>query len=223
MIWILFYYNSLPDAPEGCRLFSNAVMHRDFFKCNPTNTGHYQYPKFETLSYDEGCHRREVNNFLNKNESEKYVAFYTRYTTLSGEGKNKIIGYFKVGEKFEKPNRGFLASESILLPKDKCIEINYNSRGVPVSWGNSSVRNDVDRILSMLITKPTTDITDKYKKETKMIMDRLLTVSGRKEIIDTCEKCEVKAQCYWGRKTKRFKEYTLKKLYGGNRVCWTTS
>ena len=117
MIWILFYYNSLPDVPEGCRLFSNDVMHRDFFKCNPSNTGHYQYPKFETLSYDEGCHRREVNNFLNKNESEKYVVFYTRHTTLSGERRNKIIGYFKVGKIFEKRSRGFLASESILLPR----------------------------------------------------------------------------------------------------------
>ena len=35
MIWTLFYYNSLPDMPEGCSLFSLKVMHRDFFMCNP--------------------------------------------------------------------------------------------------------------------------------------------------------------------------------------------
>lgn len=97
MIWILFYYNSLPEMPAECALFSREIMHRDFFKCNPTNTGHHTYPKFETLSYDEGCHPREVKDFLAKNEPDKYVVFYTRHTALSRKTRNKIVGYFKVG------------------------------------------------------------------------------------------------------------------------------
>jgi len=218
MIWILFYYNSLPDMPKECCLFSNDVMHRDLFKCNPTNTGHYQYPKFETLSYDEGCHFREVNTFLKKNDPDKYVIFYTRHTSLL-EMKNKIVGYFKVGRQFENP-KGFFASESVLLPKCECIEINYCARGVPVSWGNSPIKNKVDRILNILkTTKRAANITNKYKEETKMLMKRLRTASGRKEIIDICEKCGIKSQCYWGKKTKQFKENTLEKLYGGNRIC----
>lgn len=205
--------------PEGCCLFSNAVMHRDFFKCNPTNTGHYQYPKFEILSYDEGCHCREVNTFLEKNDTDKYVIFYTRHTNLSGIKKNKIVGYFKVGETFDEPKRGFCASETVLLPKDKCIGIDYKGRGVPVSWGNSSIKNKVDSILYEMKTNQNKDISVQYQKETKEIMKLLQTVSGRKKIIDKCEKCRVKTQCYWGKKTRERKEKTLKELYGGNQVC----
>lgn len=217
MIWILFYYNSLPDVPEGCRLFSNDVMYRDFFKCNPTNTGHYQYPKFETLSYDEGCHRIEVNNFLKKNELEKYVVFYTRHTTLSRDKKNKVIGYFKVGKIFEKPKKGFFASESVLLPKHNCIGINYSSRGVPVSWGNSSIKNKIGNILYRLRKNQSSDISGKYQRETKNIMKRLQSLSGRKQIIDICEKCTVRNQCYCGAEIN--KEDKLYKLYKGNTKC----
>lgn len=219
MIWILFYYNSLPEMPAECALFSNEVMHRDFFQCNPTNTGHHTYPRFETLAYDEGCHGREVKNFLAKNESDKYVVLYTRHTLLTGDIRNKIVGYFKVGDTTENPTVGFVASESVLLPRDKCIEIDYSSRGVPVSWGNSSVRHGVERTLKALINRPAGDITNIYQEETKKIMDRLSTVPGRTKVIDTCENCLVKARCYWGRKTRQFREDKLKNLYGDNRVC----
>lgn len=219
MIWILFYYNSLPDMPEGCLLFSNDMMHRDFFKCNPTNTDHYQYPKFETLSYDEGCHCREVNRFLERHDPDKYVVFYTRHTSRQEEKKNKIVGYFKVGKQFENP-RGFSASESVLLPKNKCIGIPYSGRGVPVSWGNSSIKNYVAEKLKTLITNPPANIEKGYKEETKRIMDILNTKSGKKKIIEICETCEVKSQCYWGRKTRQHKEYQLKELYGENRSCY---
>lgn len=204
--------------PKGCLLFSNEVMHRDFFMCNPTNTGHYQYPKFETLSYDTGCHRREVNKFLERNDPDRYVIFYTRHTDYSGNKKNKIIGYFKVGKQFEKP-KGFHASEHVLLAKDGCFEINYHSKGIPVSWGNSSIKNDVNNILKNLKTKQTVSIADKYQKQTQGIMNRLRRASGRKEIIDICEGCGFKGQCYWGKKAKQDKERKLKKLYGSNQVC----
>lgn len=206
--------------PIECTLFSKDVMHRDFFECNPTNTGHYQYPKFETLSYDEGCHRKQVRNFLQKSNPDKYVLFYTRHTNLSGEKKNKVVGYFKVGKQFKKPKNGFYASKSVLLPKNECIKINYCGRGVPVSWGHSSLINEVDRILNNLRTKQIVNISDKYKEETEKIMNHLRTESGRRVVIDICEKCGVRSQCYWGRNTKQLKENTLKKLYGSNRICW---
>ena len=104
MIWILFYYNSLPDVPKGCRFFTDKVVNRDFFRCNPTNTGHYQYPKFETFSYDDGCHGKEVRNFLKKDDPEKYVLLYTR-----NKQKNRIVGYFKVGKTFVTDKIGFLS------------------------------------------------------------------------------------------------------------------
>lgn len=218
MIWTLFYYNSLPEMPVECPLFSNEVLHRDFLKCNPTNTGHYTYPKFETLSYDIGCHPREVKNFLAKTEPDKYVVFYTRHTLLTGERRNKIVGYFKVGNIIENP-KGFVASESVLLPKDKCIEIDYSSRGVPVSWGNSSVKNDVENALISLINDRTADISYRYKKETRKIMSRLLTTSGRKRTTEMCEKCSGKARCYWGGKASSLREETLERLYGDQKEC----
>ncbi|MEN6616864.1 MAG: hypothetical protein ABFD12_09940 [Syntrophorhabdus sp.] len=57
----------------------------------------YRASYIPTLSYDEGCHPREVKDFLAKNEPDKYVVFYTRHTALSGKTRNKIVGYFKVG------------------------------------------------------------------------------------------------------------------------------
>lgn len=221
MIWILFYYNSLPDMPKGCRLFLKAeIMHRDFFKCNPTNTGHYQYPKFESLSYDEGCHGREVRKFLARREQNKYVVFYTRHTTLSRKNKSKIIGYFKVGRNFEKPRKGFFAAESVLLPKDKCIEIDYNARGVPVSWGHLRIKNRIDGILEYLRSNQAVDISKKYKNETLRIMKRLKTPKGRKQVIEGCQEpeCSVAKKCYWGKKPKRNKEEMLR-LYSAKRKC----
>ncbi len=219
MIWILFYYNSLPDMPDGCSIFSPEIMHRDFFMCNPTNTGHYQYPRFETLSYDEGCHCKEVKNFLKKADAEKYVVFYTRNTNLNGAVNNKVVGYFKVGCCIETPKKGFFSSENVLLPKDQSIGINYSSRGVPVSWGYSSAKNDINRILSSLKSNNGNDISAKYQAETLKIMKCLQTPEGRRQIIDICENCKVKNQCYWGRLPTEYKEDKLNKLYGKKSSC----
>lgn len=199
--------------PQGCKLFSPEIMHRDFFKCNPRNTGHYQYPKFETLSYDENCHRREVNKLLKRSEPDKYVIFYTRHTELKGMSSNKIIGYFKVGRECNNP-RGFAASEAVLLPKDKCIKIDYSGRGVPVSWGNSRIGDEVDIILEErlipLVNSPT-NIKEKYKEETCKIMELI----NSSKLLSECENCTVQHQCYWGRKGN--KAVVLTNLYGVNR------
>lgn len=214
MIWILFYYNSLPNMPMECCLFSKDVMHRDFFECNPTNTGHYQYPKFETLSYDEGCHKKEVLNFIRKEEKEKYVIFYTKHlNTISKEMKNKIVGYFKVGDIINFPKKGFNSSESVLLPKEKCIEIDYHYRGVPVSWGHSSIKNKVSDILNKLIANHPNNIASSYQNETLKIMSFLQKPSGRMKIIIKCQNCNKKTQCYWGKNQKQYMENKLNVLY----------
>lgn len=210
--------------PKRCSLFLSDVMYRDFFKCNPTNTNHYQYPKFETLSYDTGCHPKEVKRLLKKDDHDKYVIFYTRHTNLEEEHKNKIVGYFKVGRQFDKPKKGFYASESVLLPKDKCIEINYKSRGVPVSWGRCVIKPKIDAILKNLRNKEELgiNITNKYQHETRKIMKKLRTLTGEKEIIKNCEKCKSKMNCFFGKrklvKSKDPIKY-LKSLYLGKNAC----
>lgn len=215
MIWILFYYNSLPDVPEGCRYFSNEVVHRDFFMCNPTNTGHYEYPKFEKLSYDEGCHGKEVRTFLKKDDPEKYVILYTR-----NDHKNKVVGYFQVGKRVvSKGNLGFISSETVLLPKRDCIPIRYTSRGVPVSWGNSSIKKRVDRILDILRSKTDSDISSNYQKETIQLMNLLENHVGRTKVISICEKCPHKMDCYWGRYPIEKKLNRLNELYGQKEKC----
>lgn len=182
--------------------------------CNPSNTGHYRYPRFETLSYDEGCHCKEVNNFLKKNDPEKYVLFYTRNISLSGEKQNKITGFFKVGKCVDSPQKGFSSSETILLHKNECIDINYSSRGVPVSWGNSPVKDEVNIILSILRSNNVTNITSQYQVETQKIM-QLLKIP--QQILDICERCSVKKECYWGKKSKQSKKDKLNKLYGSHK------
>jgi len=214
MIWILFYYNSLPDFPKKCLFFFDDVMYRDFFMCNPTNTLHYEYPKFETLSYDDGCHYKEVRNFLEKIDSEKYVLFYTRHN-----GSNKVVGYFKVGKPFSNGKTGFKSSETVLLTKDRCIEIRYESRGVPVSWGNSDIKPRIDKILKQLISDRKNDISDQYKVSTKKIMDLLNSPTGQNNMITQCEKCSYKNECNWGRYTKEKKIKRLTELYGNSEKC----
>ena len=221
MKWILFYYNSLPEMPKKCFLFSSDIMHRDFFKCNPTNTGHYQYPKFETLSYDTGCHRREVEHFLTKSDPDKYVIFYTRYTPLKGKSKNKIVGYFKVPKKL-KSSKGFQSSESVLLPAKECININYSERGVPVSWGHSSIKDNVSRIFKNLraIRHTKKNIALRYKGETRRIMKLLQSAAGRREVLKKCLQCKIKEKtekCHWWK--MKDKEETLRDLYSEKKTC----
>jgi hypothetical protein len=205
----------MPDVPEGCQFFSNKVMNRDFFMCNPTNTGHYQYPKFETYSYDDGCHEKEVRNFLAKSDPEKYVVFYTRYNQ-----ENKVIGYFRVGEKYSEGGKiGFHSCESLLLDKQDCIPIPYKSRGVPVSWGNSSIRLIINDLLVTMKSGIMTDISADYQMETEKIMELMNSSSGKSKAVSICEKCHVKSDCYWGRTKTDLKINRLNKLYGAKEKC----
>jgi hypothetical protein len=196
-------------------------MYRDFFKCNPTNTGHYKYPIFETLSYDEGCHREKVKYFLNKKDDpEKYVLFYTRHSDLTGKSKNKVVGYFKVGEKtFLKGKVGFISSDTVLLSKEDCYDIDFQSEGVPVSWGKSTIKPTIDKFLKKLMTHKKLDISNEYKVKTIEIMNQLKTKSGRTEFVSVCEKCSVKSQCYWGKYREETKINRLNNLYGKTEEC----
>jgi len=189
-------------------------MYRDFFKCNPTNTGHYEYPKFETLSYDEGCHGREVRNFLKTEDPEKYVLFYTRHNS-----KNKVVGYFKVGKTFSNGKIGFESSESLLLPKEKCMNISYESRGVPVSWGKSSIRLRINKILNQLTSHQKLDVSINYKVISMWMMKVLATSIGQTEIINHCESCSVKSECHWWKYPKEKKIKRLNELYGETECC----
>jgi hypothetical protein len=218
MEWILFYYNSLPDFPSACPFFSSQIMHRDFLMCNPTNTGHYQYPKFETLSYDEGCHEREVRRFLGRTDPDKYVVFYTRHTNSNGEGINKVIGYFKVGRLTKHP-LGFVASDAVLLPKNQAIPIPYTSRGVPTSWGNSQVKQQMNDILQHLKSLVNRDLSALYQTEAKTTMAMLLSRTDRKKMQTTCESCRYRMSCYWGKKSSADRERMLDDLYRGNSLC----
>lgn len=207
MIWILFYYNSLPDFPKECEIIPSHIMFRDFFKCNPRNTDHYQYPKFETLSYDEGCHSKEVRRFVKKTDADKYVVFYTRHTYINGNSKNRVVGYFKVGKVDRFDGKvGFYSSDTVLLPKKDCIEINYRSRGVPVSWGNSSIKDELNKVVSYLIEikdNPNLNIAMEYKQATKNIMEVLISSEGRKQVFLTCKSCRLNKICFLGKKFRR--------------------
>jgi len=219
MIWTLFYYNSLPEMPNGCSFFENDVVYRDFFKCNPVNTGHYQYPKFETLSYDEGCHCREVKNFLRKKDPDKYVILYTRYADLRGRLVNKIVGYFKVGKLIDRPKTGFKASECVLLPEKECIKISYASRGVPVSWGKSKHRGEIEAAFQKLKHSKKIDISGKYQAQTKKIMNRLINIRKFNSMLNSCVICK-KDKCFLKQKVvqKKNREKILE-LYKTERSC----
>lgn len=207
MTWILFYYNSLPDFPQECKIIPSHIMFRDFFKCNPKNTDHYQYPKFETLSYDEGCHPREVRRFVKKTGANKYVLFYTRHTDINGNSRNKVVGYFKVGKVDRFDGKvGFYSSESVLLPKNDCIGTSYQSRGVPVSWRYSSIKKQLNKILSYLISikdDPNRNIAMEYKQATKEIMQKLNSSEGREQLFLVCKNCRLSKDCFLGNKFRK--------------------
>jgi hypothetical protein len=219
--------------PEGCILFSQEILHRDFFRCNPSNTGHHEYPKFEKMSYDSGCTPRTVNNFLAKAKADNdaYAIFRTRHASLKSKSSStvKVVGYFKFGKqdifkypKLKGEKRGFWADEVILLPKDECIEIDYSYRSPLVSWtkvlGNH--HNHINNVLKSLKTLKTSDknIKDKYQKETREIMNLLKKRSGREEIMRICDNCKVKLDCYWGKKSKDFRS-ELENLYSNQSSC----
>ena len=215
MIWTLFYYNSLPEMPDGCRLFSPDVVHRDLLMCNPHNTGHYQYPKFETIAYDEGCHKREIVRFLDQPDPEKYIVFYTRNVRSSGTTENVVVGYFKVGPPtMAKGLRGFAAADQVLLSRGKAIPIPYRSRGVPVSWGTSQIRPFVSTKLAWLIARHDLDISSRYRSETRAVMRRLTSRSGWSALIAECRKCRMAGNCHWGQVPDGTKLSILTRLYG---------
>ena len=124
-------------------------------------------------------------------------------------------------EKDKLFKRGFKAKEYVLLPKEKCKRINYNSRGVPVSWGKSSVKTYIDDILKKL-TKQKQEykkITNEYKVKTATVMELLRTIKGREEIISICQSCNAKSQCYWGKNSEQVQRKILKELYASNPEC----
>jgi hypothetical protein len=186
--------------------------------CNPSNTGHYEYPKFETLSYDEGCHSREVHSFLNRPDSEKYVIFYTRHTNSNGDRTNKVTGYFKVGKLTKRPF-GFVASDVVLLPKDQGIPISYASRGVPTSWGNSGVKDEVNRTLRHLMSSAKRDVSVQYQSESTSVMAMLLSKTGRTDMLETCESCSYRSLCHWGSKSFATRDRVLRELYERKKPC----
>jgi hypothetical protein len=220
MIWTLFYYNSLPEMPHGCKLISPDVVHRDFLMCNPHNTGHYQYPKFETMSYDEGCHRRELLRFLTNPDPEKYIVFYTRSVPTSGKAQNVLIGYFKVGPTVvRKGLRGFAADCQVLLFRRDAIPIEYKSRGVPVSWGSSRIAPFVSSTLAQLLRHEHDDASDRYRSETRAVMRMLTSRGGWRDLMSVCGRCKTAASCHWGRLTDGAKQATLTRLYASRLVC----
>ncbi len=204
--------------PKGCKLFNPEIQNRDLLMCNPSNTGHYQYPKFEDFSYDTGCHEREVIKFLKNPDPVKYVVFYTRRTDFKGNGKNKIVGFFKVGIT-NRTKTKLIASRKILLKKQHQPTIDYTSRGVPVSWGNSGIKDFLNDKLNELINSNDMDASPDYQNETIGIMNHLKLSSGRKRIIEFCENCSEKSKCYWGCVKKQYKIKRLNKLYKGNQIC----
>ena len=211
----------MPDIPPECKIFDHEVMHRDFVMCNPKNTGHYQYPKFETLSYDCGCHGREVKSLLNRKEENKYVVLYTRHTVNKRESSNKIVGYYKVGDKAsfkwktDSEHMGFNSSEALLLPKSKAIELNYAGRAVPVSWGHSGIKEYVDKVLSDFLSGKYDhlNIANKYQKETKKIMEFLCSETGRIKIVENCFSCSKINECFPAKKNRKRKIEYLNELY----------
>lgn len=204
--------------PKGCKLFNPKIQNRDLLMCNPSNTGHYKYPKFEDFSYDTGCHEREVKKFLRHTDPEKYVVFYTRHTDLSSNNINKVVGFFKVGL-INRSKTRFIASEKVLLRKKHQTVINFNSRGVPVSWGDSGIKDFVNKTLDELIISNNIDASIDYQNETINIMNQLRNSYGRKHIIEFCENCSEKSKCYWGCVKKQYKIKRLHKLYKDNQVC----
>lgn len=220
MNWYLFYYNSLPEMPAGCALFSPDIPHRDFFRCNPSNTGHHEYPKFELPGYDEGCHHREVARLLANTDPDRHVVLYTRRTPLVGQSDVAIVGYFKVGQPYaNNGKRGFFASKAVLLPRSACIPICYGARGVPCSWGKATIRNDVDRILNELRHRSGPDVSARCKTETARMMTWVRSAQGRDRIIRTCGGCSARQQCFWGRCDSQRQRARLDDLYGGVPAC----
>jgi len=158
------------------------------------------------MSYDDKCHGREVRHLLKEPSEDTYVVFYTRHTDMSRVQKNMLVGYFKVGE---HDKRSFKASETVLLPKSKCVPIDYTGRGVPVSGGHSRAEKPVTEFLQQCITRRAEDISHLYHSQTAFIMKKLTTVSGQQWLVNTCNACAHAHNCYWGQ--SRDKEAALKR------------
>jgi hypothetical protein len=114
---------------------------------------------------------------------------------------------------------GFKSSETVLLPKKKCVEIQYESRGVPVSWGHSGIKPTINEILKSLISDQKNDISDQYKVSTKKVMSLLNASEGQEKMISICEKCSFKTECQWGKYSKERKIARLFELYNKVENC----
>jgi hypothetical protein len=211
MTWILVQYDSLPDMPPKCRIFSPALMHRDFFECNPSNTRQKLLPRFELMTCESGSRGNQLRKLLRQPTSDKYVVLYTRHTRRDGKRQNKMVGYFKVHPK-TRGNGGFRACDVVLLPKKKCVEIRCSVRGVPVSWGNSKVKARVERFVRHCVDDKTDNVSEIYRRENAIIGALFSHPSGRRCLLRRCASCTRRFSCYWGRKTDKAK--TLQRLYG---------
>jgi hypothetical protein len=211
MTWILVRYDSLPDMPSKCRIFSPSLVHRDFFECNPANTGQKSLPRFELMTCESGSHKSQLRKLLRQPTVEKYVVFYTRHTRLKGEWKNKIVGYFKVHPE-TRGNGGFRACEVVLLPKTKCAELPRSVRGAAVSWGRSKVKARVERFVRRCAGRKADDMSELYQRESSIIAAAFSHRSGQRWFVRTCSSCPRGAACHWGRKAD--KGETLQRLYG---------
>jgi hypothetical protein len=129
-----------------------------------------------------------------------------------------MIGYFKVGRHTNIPF-GFIASDVVLLPKDQAIPIPYNNRGVPASWGNSSVKQDINRVFRDLMSLARKDISTQYQAETKSIMAMLSSKTGKNAMLTRCETCRDRISCYWGKKSLSNRKKVLTELYGRIKSC----
>ncbi|MCK4442935.1 MAG: hypothetical protein KAW09_00215 [Thermoplasmata archaeon] len=210
---ILFYYYSLPEFPENCKLVrSRELMLRDVFICNPTNRDHCRYPIFEDHSYDEGCHAREVRTILDREKNERCVLLYTRYIRLDGSNGNYVVGIYDVGKEIRRDGeRGFKSKNPILLDKNKMLPIPYSSRGVPRSWGEASISKRLNAYVEVIKKLEKFNCQQEYRRETQRLLRMLGAADTRSEIVRTCLECN-SSSCYLLKRLARDANY-LDRLY----------
>ena len=205
----------MPEVPNKCLLFSGKAVHRDFFISNPQNKSHYQYPKFETYSYDIGCHSKQVKKIINLKDKEKYTIFYTNYLTIGGGCTNIVTGLFSVDKYDAFLGSSFSTDKPIMLLKTDCIPIDYKARGVPASYGNSKIKHHINHAIEILLNKlnSKSNISDIYNYESNKIVNLAKTRDGIDEIINTCTRCISKQICFFGRKNDLAKRQKLINIY----------
>ncbi len=206
MFVFLFYYYSLPEFPEKCKVvLRNDIILRDLLLCS--GKFHYEYPRFENFSYDDICHNDQVRKLLNSDEEEKYIILYSRYKFLNDSKESYITGYFKVGEKYKrkynylktKESYGFSASEYCLIKRNEAFKIDYTGQGVPSNKGDGEMSKKLELYLDKLKNlNPKNNVSDIYKSETNRILNLLSSDNGLDFIKTNCTNggCKEK-KCYF--------------------------